>query len=92
MQAKYSRGRRAVTALLLQRLFRKWRNASSFLSVAFFFFFFPWFFIVFDLCLWFILVKLQFPGLLPWPCCNGFGQEAKRASGINKVPNAVHIF
>lgn len=39
MQAKYSRGRRAVTALLLQRLFRKWRNASSFLSVASFFFF-----------------------------------------------------
>ena len=37
MRAKYSGGRRAVTALLLQRLFRKWRNASSFLSVAFFF-------------------------------------------------------
>lgn len=51
-----------------------------------------WFFIVFDLCLWFILVKLQFPVLLLWPCCEGFGQEAKGASGINKVPNAVRIF
>lgn len=37
MRAKYSEGRRAVTALLLQRLFRKWRNASSLLSVDFFF-------------------------------------------------------
>lgn len=64
MQAKYSRGRRAVTALLLQRLFRKWRNASSFLSVAFFFFFFP---LVFH-CLRFMSVvyfgKTAVPGSL----------------------------
>lgn len=39
MRTKYSGGRRAVTALLLQRLFHKWRNASSFLSVVDLFFF-----------------------------------------------------
>lgn len=55
--------------------------------------FFPsWFFAVFDLCLCFILVKLQFVALLLWPCCEGFGQEAKRASGINKVSNALRVF